>query len=163
MNPATSEIENLLKLQIGEHRRLLAQVTLQRDAMKRMDLAALDAATRAQEQIRTRLVQLEVRCRHAALALARSLRIAGDPTVSALAAALPQQAPALVALRDELRSLIEQIQAASHVATRVAGAVMGHLNTAVRLIGGAVQNAGVYTRAGTASAAPRVGVMEAVG
>jgi hypothetical protein len=50
----------------------------------------------------------------------------------------------------------------THVAGRVTGAFLGHLNTAVRLISGAVQHAGVYTKYGTPRVSQRIGVMEAV-
>jgi hypothetical protein len=69
----------------------------------------------------------------------------------------------LLGLRDELRSVIEQIQRRTHVAGRLAAAVLGHLNTVVRVLAGAVEQAGVYTKHGTPHVATRIGVMEAVG
>jgi hypothetical protein len=45
----------------------------------------------------------------------------------------------------------------------LAGAVLGHLNTVVRLIAGAVEQAGVYTKQGVPQVSARIGVIEAVG
>ena len=45
----------------------------------------------------------------------------------------------------------------------LAGAVLGHLNTVVRLIAGAVERAGIYTKSGVPQVSNRIGVMEAVG
>ena len=42
-------------------------------------------------------------------------------------------------------------------------ALLGHLNTVVRLIAGAVERAGVYTKTGAPQMSNRIGVMEAVG
>ena len=69
----------------------------------------------------------------------------------------------LLKLRDELKKTIEQIQTRTHIAGRFAGAVLGHLNTVVRLIAGAVERAGIYTKNGVPQVSNRIGVMEAVG
>jgi hypothetical protein len=58
---------------------------------------------------------------------------------------------------------MRQISDRTHVAGRLASAVLGHLNTALRLFAGAVGQAGVYTKAGVPKVANRIGVMEAVG
>lgn len=163
MNPLIAQLEQTMQSQIADHRALLVAVSQQRDAMKALDLGAMDEASRRQQQIRQRLTVMEARRRMLTEQLARSLRLAGVPTVSAIAASLPAHSGKLVALRDELRGLIEQIRVDTQIATRVAGAVMGHLNTVVRLIGSAVQHAGVYTRSGSPKVGGRVGVMEAVG
>ena len=41
--------------------------------------------------------------------------------------------------------------------------MLGHLNTVVRLLAGAVERAGVYTKDGIPRVASRIGIMEAVG
>ena len=58
---------------------------------------------------------------------------------------------------------MQQISNRVTVAGRLAGALLGHLNTAVRLIAGAVEQAGLYTRDGSPKVSGRIGVMEAVG
>jgi len=83
------------------------------------------------------------------------------------ASAHPELQPAsrnsLLKLRDELRDLAARITARTHVAGRLAGAVLGHLNTVVRLLAGAVEKTGVYTKQGVPRVSSRIGVMEAVG
>ena len=66
-------------------------------------------------------------------------------------------------LRDEIKSLAGRITSRTHVAARLSSAVLGHLNTVVRLLAGAVEKAGLYTKHGVPSVSSRIGVMEAVG
>jgi hypothetical protein len=80
-----------------------------------------------------------------------------------LAAVFPQRREPLFALRDALRDVMEKIQTKATIASRLAGAVLGHLNTAVRLLAGAVEHAGIYTKNGTPRVAARIGAIEAVG
>jgi hypothetical protein len=69
----------------------------------------------------------------------------------------------LLKLREELRSLIGQVATKNHIVGKLAAAVLGHLNTAIRLVAGVVEHAGLYTRNGVPRMAARIGVMEAVG
>ena len=59
--------------------------------------------------------------------------------------------------------MVEATAARTHVAGRVATAVLGHLNTVVRLVAGAVEKAGLYTKNGVPRVSSRIGVMDAVG
>ena len=95
--------------------------------------------------------------------LAKMLRIEGDLTISRLSAAFPAKAQTLTSLRNDLKTAMQAVQSKAHIASRVAGAVLGHLNTAVRLLAGAVEKAGVYTKQGVPKVASRIGAMEAVG
>jgi hypothetical protein len=83
-------------------------------------------------------------------------------TLAQIAAGAGQNGPKLLALRDELKSLVKQAADRSHVAGRLASAVLGHLNTAMRLFAGAVGQTGVYTKHGVPRVSTRIGVMEAV-
>ena len=85
------------------------------------------------------------------------------PTVPDLAAMYPAQAAALLNARDELKATMNALQQRTHVVSRLAGAVAGHLNTVVRLLAGAVEKAGLYTKQGVPQVSTRIGVMEAVG
>ena len=85
-----------------------------------------------------------------------------DVTISQVAAAVPAHRTNLVRLRDELRTLTAEVAAKNGVSAKVAGAMMGHLNSVVRMVSGAVRQAGVYTRQGQHTIASRVGVMERV-
>jgi hypothetical protein len=75
----------------------------------------------------------------------------------------PPHRVTLLALRDEIKTLAGQIAGRTHVAARLSSAVLGHLNTVVRLLAGAVEKAGLYTKHGVPSVSSRIGVMEAVG
>jgi hypothetical protein len=75
----------------------------------------------------------------------------------------PPNGPMLLKLRQELKAVIGQVQTRTHVAGRLASAVVGHLNTVVRLLAGAVEKAGLYTKQGIPQVSSRIGVMEAVG
>jgi hypothetical protein len=163
MSSQVNDLEMVLQQLIAEHRKLLALLEEQQGAMKRMDLQMMEALVARQEASRMRIAMLDRRRQLLAAQLARASKIAGQATVDKLAGAYPARAKALLALRDELRPLIEQLRNRAFVAGRVAGAVLGHLNTAMRLLAGAVGKAGVYTKAGIPKVSPRIGVMNAVG
>ena len=62
--------------------------------------------------------------------------------------AFPARSAPLSKLRDELRDLVGQIRSRSNTASRLVTAMLGHLNGAVRLIAGAMEQAGVYNKSG---------------
>jgi len=157
------ELETNLAGLVVEHRKLLAQVDLHQKAMQKLDLVALDEAARQQESTRIRINGLEARRRLISLNLARTLKLPLDATLSQIAQALPERRQGLLLLRDELRGVAETIASRNKIASRVGGAILGHLNTAVRLIAGVVENAGVYTKNGTPQVPGRIGGIEAVG
>lgn len=158
------ELENVLQLLAAEHRRLLTHVETQQAAMKAFDLRALDEARNQQEASRLRVATLESKRRSLVQLIAKTLPPAGQPlTITRLAELQPARREALLKLRDELKDLAGQISARAHVAGRLASAVLGHLNTVVRLLAGAVEKTGVYTKQGVPRVSPRIGVMEAVG
>ena len=157
------ELETILRQLIDEHRKLLRHVEAHQAAMKLLDLRAMDAAQQQQEAARLRIASIENRRRLASITLARQAGLAGEPTVGRLAEAYPARARELSQLRDELKQVIIEVTSRTHVAGKLAGAVLGHLNTVVRVIAGAVEQAGVYTRQGTPRVAGRIGVVDAVG
>ena len=158
------ELESVLQSLVNEHRRLLAHLEAQQAAMKAFDLPALDDSRNQQEASRLRVATLENKRRAIVAMLAKALRVEGrELTLTRLADLQPARRDALLKLRDELRDLAARITARTHVAGRLAGAVLGHLNTVVRLLAGAVEKTGVYTRQGVPRVASRIGVMEAVG
>jgi hypothetical protein len=164
MSRLLPELENVLQLLAAEHRRLLAQLETQQAAMKAFDLKALDDSRNQQEASRLRAATLENKRRALVLLIARTLRVeANGLTITRLAELQPAHAKSLLKLRDELKGLAAQITARTHVAGRLASAVLGHLNTVVRLLAGAVEKTGVYTKQGVPRVSPRIGVMEAVG
>jgi hypothetical protein len=62
-----------------------------------------------------------------------------------------------------LKAVAEKVRAHCYISGRVANAVLGHLNTVVRLLAGAVEKAGLYNKRGVPRVSNRIGVMEAVG
>jgi hypothetical protein len=162
--PPLAELENILRLLVAEHRKLLAHVEAQQSAMRAMDLAALDVAMNQQEAARLRIATIENRRRAAVVQIARAARI--DPnglTLTKLATLYPAQGQPLLLLRDELKEVAAQIGKRTQVSGRLAGALLGHLNTVVRLLAGAVEKAGLYSKHGVPQVSSRIGVMEAVG
>lgn len=165
MSRQLQELEQVLSLLVGEHRNLLSHIDTQQAAMKAMAVDAIESATRQQEVTRMRIATLESRRQNLIRQLAVLTRTT-DPsklTIAKLAATFPQRGPVLLKLRDDLRLMVEEVARRTGIAGKLAGALLGHLNTAVRLIAGAVERAGVYTKSGAPQLASRIGVMEAVG
>jgi len=164
MSRLLPELENILQALVAEHRRLLAHLEAQQAAMKAFDLKALDDLRNQQEACRLRVATLENKRRAVVALIAKTLRVDGQTlTLTRLAELQPASRTSLLKLRDELRDLAARITARTHVAGRLAGAVLGHLNTVVRLLAGAVEKTGVYTKQGVPRVSSRIGVMEAVG
>lgn len=158
-----TELELILQQQISEHGRLLKHLEAHQVAMKTFDLKGMDAAANQQEASRLRIATLENKRKAVVLQLAKLLKVNSPLTLAHLAELNPQRGEGLLRLRDELRNAIKQITERSHVAGRLAGAVLGHLNTVVRLLAGAVEQGGVYTKHGVPQVTSRIGMMEAVG
>ena len=74
-----ADLEAALQQLIIEHRKLLKMIENQQAAMKVLDLKAMDQATQQQEASRLRIATTEHKRRSSVLALARSLRLAGEP------------------------------------------------------------------------------------
>jgi hypothetical protein len=157
------ELENLLKEMLDEHRKLLGHVQSQQAAMEKMDVPGMELSRTRQETSKSRINRLESRRRTIVMQLARINQLTGEPKIPALVELYPARRAQLLALRNELHAVMQQVAEKSHVATRVASAVLGHLNTAMRILAGAVGSGGVYTNRGTPNMTRRIGVMEAVG
>jgi hypothetical protein len=158
-----SELETTLQQLITEHRKLLGFMDAQQSAMRSLDLSGMDVAVNAQEACRLRIVALETRRRAIVQLLTRGVKLDSPMTLTKLAALYPQRAAVLIKLRDELKDVATAISARTKIAGKLAGAVLGHLNTVVRLLAGVVERAGVYTKDGVPRVAERIGIMEAVG
>ncbi len=157
------EVEHLLRQLTAEHVKLLRHVEAHEQAMRRMDLGGMDAAAKLQEAARSRIAAMETRRKATALQIAKAARINGELTIARMAELYPANAESLLTLRDELKSVAGQIAGKTFVASRLAGAVLGHLNTAVRLFAGATERTGVYTKSGSPMVSQRIGIMNAVG
>jgi len=156
------ELQAILAQIIDEHRKLLAETERHQAAIMSMDVPSMDASRLRQEAMRSRIDTLEARRRTIASQLALGHK--GLPvTLTRLAELHPKARVKLLAQRDELRLLIGQIKQHTHVAGRVAGAMLGHLNSVVRLLVGAAQQAGVYTKQGVPKMSGRLGSLDSVG
>jgi hypothetical protein len=162
MSRQLDELNGVLSLIIAEHRKLLVESEKHHAAIKVINVAEMELSRRRHETIRSEIAALESRRATLARQIG-ALHKLNAPTLTQLAQLHPTHRAKLLAQRDELRALIGQISQRTHLAGKVAGAVLGHLNTVVRLLGGAMQQAGLYTRRGLPKLAPRIGVIEAVG
>ncbi len=158
-----TELEVTLQQLTAEHNRLIKHMDAHQGAMKSFDLAGMDAAAHQQEASRLRIVTLENKRRNLVDQIGKLLKHEGQLTITRIAELNPQRGPLLLKLRDELKSTVQEAAAKSHIAGKLAGAVLGHLNTVVRLLAGSVENAGVYSKHGVPQVNSRIGVMEAVG
>src|SRR3954463_10448952 len=162
MSRQVFDLETVLQQMIDEHKKLVVHLENNQKAMKTFDLKSMDDLARLQEATRLRIATFDTKRKTLILTIARAHRMTQVPTLSDIATMYPPSAPKLHKLRDELKSLIYTTQTRSHVAGRVASAVLGHLNTVVRLLAGAVEKAGLYTKQGVPQVSSRIGVMEAV-
>jgi hypothetical protein len=163
MSRQLNELQVLLQQLVVEHERLLRLLEEQQAAVKRLDMKRIGELSGQQEASRMRVGALEARRRLVVQQLALAARIEGEPTILRLADAYPQSRQALLGLRHKLRALAQAVQNRATIAGRVAGAILGHLNTVVRLISGAAEQAGLYNKQGVHSVSNRIGMMEAVG
>ena len=163
MPPQLSELEILLNQLICEHRRLLMQLERHAEAMKKIDLPGMEDSGRQQESCRLRINAMEQRRRFLVQQISRAANQPGELTLPLLAGMFPSKAASLMNLRSELKDVAEQIARRARISGKVAAAVLGHLNTAVRLVAGAVERAGLYTKRGIPRASRRIGIMETVG
>lgn len=157
------ELEGLLTEMLGEHRKLLGHVEYQVAAMKQMNTRQMEAARNLQESSRSRINGLELRRRMLVQQIGRMNQLKTEPKIPQLAEMFPQRRASLLRLRTELETIMREIQSRSYVSSKLASAVLGHLNTAMRILAGAVGGGGVYTNRGVPKVSRRIGVMEAVG
>src|SRR6267142_5877592 len=163
MQKEVAQLQLVLQQLIAEHEKLLVQLSNQQSAMKKLDLPAIDQLTGLQDATRMRIAALDGKRKTLVNQLAGMLKLTGATTLSRLAESLPQHKQPLLALREQLKAKVNEVATRSTVAGRVAGALLGHLNTVVRLLAGAVEQAGIYTKQGTPQVSARIGVIEAVG
>ena len=163
MSRQISELETILQSMIAEYRKLLGYLETQQAAMKTCDLKVMDEVSTVQEACRLRIAGLENRRRATVMQVGLEAKLTGDVTLRKLAALYPARADALLKLREELKTVTDQIRTRAYISGRVANAVLGHLNTVVSLVAGAVGKAGLYNKRGVPRMVKRIGVMEAVG
>ena len=163
MSRVVQEIETLLEALCGEYTRLIKLVDDQQIAMRKLDLATMEKNSRLQEASRLRMTSLENKRRAAVASLVKLHSFTGTMRVEDIARLYPQHSAKLLAHRAQLKSVVAHLGNRAYIAGRIAGAVLGHLNTVVRLIAGAAEKAGVYTKRGSPQLSGRIGMMDAKG
>jgi hypothetical protein len=163
MSRLISELEQTIGQIVSEHAKLNTLLDQHHDALKSMCTDDIERLTHQQDAVRIRIAQLDQRRRAQGESMARTLKIDGELTLSRLAQVFPARAQSLLALKDKLTALVVDIDRKTTITGRLTSAVLGHLNTVVRLIAGAVEQAGVYTRDGNPKISNRIGSLEAIG
>jgi hypothetical protein len=158
-----TDLEAVLRQMLEDYRKMNVYVRAHQEALKTMNLKSMDESARNQELVRARVARLEGRRRALSQQIAAQYRLTGNVKLSELAEMFPAHRVGLLQLRKELGGVVREIEAGNKVSSRIAGAVLGHLNTAVRILAGAIERAGIYTSAGVPRMASRIGVMDAVG
>jgi hypothetical protein len=118
---------------------------------------------REQDGSRLQIVGLDHRRRATVQQIGKALNVKCELTLKKLEELVTANAISLMQLRRQLKESVERIVNRSKISGKVATAVLGHLNTVVRLLAGAVERAGVYTKSGIPRVSPRIGALEAVG
>jgi hypothetical protein len=163
MSRHISDLQVILMQLAAEHRKLFDQLEAQHAAMKKFELPLIaDWITRS-ESTRLRINDLESRRRNLMRQITVSLKLPEEPRITRLAELFPAQAENLLKARTELRDLATRIARRTQNSSRLASAVLGHLNTVVRLLAGAAERAGLYNKQGIPRVVSRLGVMDAVG
>jgi hypothetical protein len=157
------EIETVLRQMLEDYRKIAVHVRTHQAALKVMNLKAMDESARGQELVRSRIIRLDARRRALFQQISTQYRVTGTLKLTTLAEMFPAHRVGLLQLRKELGELAREIETGTRLSARVAGAVLGHLNTAVRILAGAVERSGVYTSAGVPRIASRIGLMDARG
>jgi hypothetical protein len=163
MSRHITDLHTVLAQLIGEHRKLLHLLDAQHVAMKTFDLNAMADLMPRQEMTRLRIGELEGKRRMLTRQIAAVHKLAEEPRLTHMAELYPQHSEALLKARLELRNLATRISNRSQISGRLTSAVLGHLNNVVRVLAGAAQRAGLYTREGIPRVGTRIGVMDAVG
>jgi hypothetical protein len=148
---------------VVEYTRLTATAERYQLAMRALDTAAMDALQHEQEKLRMRLAQMEIRRRTALNGIARFYKLDHLPTLTEIAGLDAGRSGEIRRFQKELREITGRLQRHTTVSQRLAGALLGHLNSAVKLFAGITQQASTYTRHGGPKITGRIGGLEAVG
>jgi hypothetical protein len=158
-----TELQNVLAQLASEHRILLKLVESQHEAMKKLDLNKMGELIGEQESARRRITSIDTRRRMLMNQIAVSIKLDREPTLQQLATLFPPFAIGLLKARAELRDAVTKIADKTQMSGKLSAAVLGHLNTVMRILADAVGRAGFYTKAGTPKLPGRLGVMDAMG
>jgi FlgN protein len=159
----TSELEQTLEQLIIAHTDLAQTLSIHTKAMSAMNLPEMERMASVCQRQRQNLAVLENRRMQLMQPLVRHLQLPAKATLRELAEAVPARKAQLLALRERLAHAVQSVHTSGVVASRISGAVVGHLNTALRLLSIAVKQGGTYNRSGNSPSPGRLGLVEAVG
>ena len=137
-------LQEVLDTQAEGYRRLLVSIERQREAIRVADLEAIPGISEVQGKIVERLRTLDQRREEAGRALAESMGIDPESSVSALAAA----ADRLEARAAELRELLDRSRSEQSLLKSAGDALARHMAGIVQSVTGALSGTGVYGRRG---------------
>lgn len=157
-----NDLEYLLQRMNEQYTQLAVEVQSQQAAMKTGDIETMSLSVRRQEAFRLRIAGMESRRIQLVRELGILHKVEGEITIGMLAELHPERGEKLIQLRDELKETARRLHVEMTISARVAGAVLGHLNTAVRILATAAQGAGIYTKYGVPYVAERLGIVEAI-
>lgn len=163
MSAPIAELEKLLAQIVAEHRTLLDGLHLHVEAMKAFKIDNVSIATDAVEASRVRIVMFESRRKVLLQQIARTYKLPVTATLRQIADIAPEHRVSLLKHREALQQITDEIARKTTVSSRVAGALLGHLNTVVRIVAGAMQQRTTYTKQGMSTVGSRIGMIEAVG
>ena len=156
-------LEEVLRSLAGAQSDLTDLLEQQHTAMTGLDTAAMDKCASRQESLHRRVMQLEHERRTLVHNLATSTGLSSGATLRDLADAFaaedPQRRLRLLELRDLLRQRSAHAAKRGRRCSRVAGSVLGSINTALRLL----TRSCIYSKTGNFQMPPRRPRMEAVG
>ena len=146
---AARTLQEILDTQAEGYRRLLQSIERQRDAIRAADLASVPTIAGVQEKIIERLRTLDVRRESAGRALAQSLGLDPESTISVIVAALPPDVGArLEARAAELRDFVTRTRSEQSMVKAAGDALSRHMAGIVQSVTGALSGTGVYGRRG---------------
>lgn len=155
---ALAELGRSLESLTAVHRELCESLQQQHAAMKRFDTEAMAGGVRWQESIHRRILRMEQQRRLLVQQLARAAGRSDDLSLLQLADLYPQVRDELLQCRTQLRTAAAEAARWSQACGRLAGGVLSHVNTALRIL----TRATTYGRAGSFAAPPGRGRLEAV-
>lgn len=135
-------LESVLRELLIEYRALIGHLDEQHAGLRVLNAAAIEATTARQESSRRRIATLDARRRQLVRELTRS---SAEVPLSQLLATLGGGRPELVALASDLKEIVRQASARAKIVGRLTSSLLGHLNTAARLLNGD----GRYGKSGT--------------
>ena len=147
----------------AEYSKLADAVEKYEHAMRAIDTVAMDKLHREQEQLRMRIGQLDARRKSVIGAIARHYRLDHQPNLSEIVQLDAAHSGEIRRLQNELREVTARLYRRTTISQRLAGALLGHLNSAVQLFAAATQQSSTYTRQGGPRISNRLGAIEAVG